>query len=185
MTFGLIDLQGFLATFVRLAITASLLVVALVFVRVFIELRIEQRRKDTLAATRDICSLTPSAFEEYVGILFEKEGYRVKRTGGSGDRGIDLVVSRNRERSLVQCKRYENDIGPGAVRELIGAMTSAGATHGFLVTTSGFTEGAREEARKAPYKIRLLDGTEIVRWARKYGLPGEVMDLRMRWGGPS
>jgi restriction system protein len=175
---GLVDLQSFLATFLRLAITASLLVIALVFVRVFIQLRIEQRRKETLAATRNICSLTPVEFEEYMGVLFEKEGYRVKRTGGSGDRGIDLVVYENRETSVVQCKRYEDDIGPGAVRELIGAMTNAGATRGFLVTTSGFTAGAREEARKAPYEIRLLDGTEIVRWARKYGLPGEIMDQR-------
>lgn len=176
MTLELIDLQGFLATFLRLAITVSLLVVALVFVRVFIELRIEQRRKETLAATKDICSLTPSEFEEYVGVLFEKEGYRVQRTGGRGDRGIDLVVHQDRETSVVQCKRYEEDIGPGPVRELIGAMTNAGATRGFLVTTSGFTAGAREEAHKAPYEIRLLDGTEIVRWASKYGLPGEIMD---------
>jgi restriction system protein len=172
---GLVDLQGFLTTFLRLAITASLLVIAIVFIRVFIELRIEQRRKEMLAATRNICSLTPAEFEKYVGVLFEKEGYRVKRTGGSGDRGIDLVIYQNQQASVVQCKRYEDDIGPGAVRELIGAMTNAGATRGFLVTTSGFTTGAREEARKAPYQIRLLDGTEIVRWARKYGLPGEIM----------
>ena len=176
MILGLVDLQGFLATFLRLSIIAFLLVVALVFMRVFVELRIDQRRKETLAATRNIGSLTPAEFEEYVGVLFEKEGYGVKRTGGSGDRGIDLVVYQNREASVVQCKRYEDDVGPGAVRELIGAMTNAGATHGFLVTTSGFTSGAMEEARKAPYEIGLLDGREIVRWARKYGLPGEVMD---------
>jgi len=173
---GLVGLQSFLATFLRLGIVVFLLLVAIVFIRVFIELRTRERRKEMLAATRNIYSLTPSEFEEYVGILFEKDGYRVKRTGGSGDQGVDLVVSRNRERSLVQCKRYESVVGPGAVRELIGAMTNARATHGFLVTTSGFTDGARKEARKAPYQIRLLDGREIVRWARKYGLPGELMD---------
>lgn len=176
MILGLVDLQGFLATFLRLGIVVFLLVIAIVFIRVFIELWIQERRKETLAATRNIRSLTPSEFEEYVGILFEKEGYRVKRTGGSGDRGIDLMVVRNREASVVQCKRYGDDIGPGAVRELIGAMTNARVTHGFLVTTSGFTDGAREEARNAPYEVRLVDGREIVRWARKYGLPGELMD---------
>lgn len=176
MIFGLVDLQGFLVTFLRLTIVAFLLVIAIVFIRVFIELRIKQRRQETLAATRNISSLAPSEFEEYIGVLFEKDGYRVQRTGGSGDRGIDLVIHQDREASVVQCKRYEDDIGPGAVRELIGAMTNARATRGFLVTTSGFTAGAREEARQAPYQIRLLDGTEIVRWARKYGLPGEVMD---------
>lgn len=174
--FTFADFQGFLTTFARLGIVVFLFLVAIVFVRVFIALRIEERRKENLAATRNICSLTPSEFEEYVGILFERSGYRVKGTGGSGDRGIDLVMSRNGTQSVVQCKRYGDDVGPGVVRELIGAMTNARVHRGFLVTTSGFTAGAREEARQAPYRIRLLDGQGVVRWARRYGLPGELMD---------
>lgn len=173
---ALIDVQTFLSTFLRLAIVALLLVIAVAFLRVLIQLRLEQRRRERLAATRDIRSLTPSEFETYVGVLFEKAGYRVKQTGGSGDRGIDLIVSRSGRASVVQCKRYEEDIGPSAVRELIGSMTNAGATHGFLITTSGFTPGARQEAQKAPYRIKLLGGKEIVRWAWKYGLPGQVMN---------
>jgi restriction endonuclease Mrr len=55
-------------------------------------------------------------------------------------------------------------------------MTNAGADRGFLVTTSGFTAGAHREARKAPYRIGLVDGERLVRWARRYGLPGELMD---------
>ena len=111
----------------------------------------------------------------YVGLLFEKAGYRVRRTGASGDRGIDLVVSRNGQLSVVQCKRYETNIGPSTVRELVGAMTNVGADHGFLVTTSGFTLGAEREARKAPYRIGLVDGERLVRWARRHGLPGQLM----------
>ena len=168
--------QGFLTTFARLGIVAFLFLIAIVFARVFIALRIEERRKENLAATRNIRSLTPSEFEEYVGLLFERSGYRVKRTGGSGDRGVDLVMSRNGTQSVVQCKRYGDDVGPGAVRELIGAMTNARIHRGFLVTTSGFTTGAKEEARQAPYRIRLLDGQDVVRWARRCGLPGELMD---------
>ncbi|MEA3374665.1 MAG: restriction endonuclease [Chloroflexota bacterium] len=175
MVLGLIDVPSFLTTFIRLGIVVFLLLIVVVFVRVLIELTIERRRKETLAATRDIRSLSPSEFEAYVGVLFERAGYRVRQTGGSGDRGIDLVVSRNGKASVVQCKRYEDDVGPSAVRELIGAMTNTRTTHGFLVTTSGFTAGALREAHKAPYKIRLLDGRRIVRWARKVGLPGEVM----------
>ncbi|MFO7740700.1 MAG: restriction endonuclease [Anaerolineae bacterium] len=173
MVLGLIDVPSFLTTFIRLGIVVFLLLIVVVFVRVLIELTIERRRKETLAATRDIRSLSPSEFEAYVGVLFERAGYRVRQTGGSGDRGIDLVVSRNGKSRVVQCKRYEDDIGPSAVRELIGAMTNAGATHGFLVTTSDFTPGAREEARKAPYEIGLLDGRTIVRWAGRYGLPAQ------------
>jgi restriction endonuclease Mrr len=164
------------ATFIRLVLLVALLLVVAVFVRVLIELKIEQRRKRKLVATRNICSLSPSDFEAYVGLLFENAGYRVKRTGGSGDRGIDLVVHRNGQASVVQCKRYEDNIGPGTIRELIGAMTNAGADHGFLVTTSAFTAGAERVARRAPYRIDLVDGERLVRWARRHGLPGELMD---------
>jgi len=178
VTSALIGSRSFLVTLLQLIVVVCLLAVLIVFVRVLIQLRVDQRRKERLAATRDICSLSPSEFEAYVGVLFEKAGYRVKQTGGRGDRGIDLVVSRNGRSRVVQCKRYGEDVGPGAVREFIGAMTNAQATHGFLVATSGFTTGARREAHEAPYDIGLLDGRAIVDWAARYGLPAEVMDGR-------
>jgi restriction system protein len=169
--------NGFADTFVRLLILVALLFVVAVFVRVLVELAIERRRKRKLIATRDISSLSPSEFEAYVGLLFERAGYHVKRTGGSGDRGIDLVVNRNGRTSVVQCKRYEDNVGPGTVRELIGAMTNMSADRGFLVTTSGFTTGAESVARNAPFKIGLVDGEQLVRWARMYGLPGELLNV--------
>ncbi len=172
------DVQGYLGIFTRLGIAAFLVLIGIGSVRVLIQIRIEKRRKERLAATEDIRSLKPSEFEAYVGVLFERSGYRVKQTGGKGDRGIDLMVNRNGKTSVVQCKRYGDDVGPGAVRELIGAMTNAGVTRGVLVTTSGFTSGAEREAGKAPYDIQLLNGSALVSWARRYGLPGAVMENR-------
>jgi HJR/Mrr/RecB family endonuclease len=170
------EVNSLVATFIRLIVLATLLLVAVVFLRVLIELRIEQRRKRRLITASSICSLSPAEFEAYVGLLFEKAGYRVKRMGRSGDRGIDLVLHRNRRASVAQCKRYEDNVGPSTIRELIGAMTNAGANHGFLVTTSAFTTGAVREAREAPYRIDLVDGETLVRWARRHGLPGELAD---------
>lgn len=169
-------MDDYLTTVVRLTFLAVLVIAALGFARVMIELTLEKRRKRRLAATRDIRGLAPSDFEEYVAVLFERAGYHVKRTGGSGDHGVDLVVRREGTTSIVQCKRYEDTIGPSTIRELIGAMTNAGMQEGFLVTTSGFTDGAEREARRAPYKIELVDGQRLVHWARAYGLPAEVMD---------
>jgi restriction endonuclease Mrr len=169
-------MSNYLTTVARLAVLAVLFLLTMGFVRVLIELKIEQRRKRRLATTRDICALTPSEFEQYVAVLFEKAGYHVRQMGGSGDHGVDLEVKRGRTTGIVQCKRYEDAIGPSTVRELIGTMTNVGARNGFLITTSDFTEGARREAQKAPYEISLVDGEGLVRWARHYGLPGEVMD---------
>lgn len=167
---------GFPMTAARLAVVAVLLLLVMGFARVLIELWIEQRRKRRLATTRDISALTPTDFEHYVAILFEKAEYQVTQTGGRGDHGVDLVVQKGGTRSVVQCKRYEEAIGPSTIRELIGTITNAGMREGYLVTTSGFTAGAQREARKAPYNIRLTDGDTLVRWARTHGLPGELMD---------
>lgn len=168
-------MSSYLATVVRLAIMAGLAVAALGLARVFVQLQIEQRRRRQLAATRDISALTPVAFEQYVGLLFEEAGYQVKLTGGRNDQGIDLVVKRRETVSVVQCKRYDGSVGPKTVREFIGAMTNANVNEGYLITTSGFTPGAEREARKAPYKLHLIDGKRLVRWARAHGLPGKLM----------
>lgn len=166
----------YLATVLRLAILAVLSVVALGLARVLIELSLELRRKQRLASTRGIQTLSPLEFEQYVAMLFEEAGYQVRHSGGSGDRGVDLTVSRGGTAGIVQCKRYEDAVGPGTVRELIGAMTNAGVREGYLVTTSTFTAGAESEARKAPYEVNLVDGEKLARWARAYGFPGTLMD---------
>lgn len=173
---------SYLATVARLAVLAVLVLIALVSMRVLIELAIEKRRERRLAATRDISALRPADFEQYVAVLFEKAGYRVRRKGGSGDHGVDLLVKRGGITSVVQCKRYEDTIGPSIVREFIGAMTNAGIEDGLLITTSDFTAGAKREARRAPYKIDLVNGERLVHWARTYGLPGEVMDRGVKRG---
>lgn len=174
---GNLGMETYLGAVLRLAILAVLIILVLGFARIWVEYSVEQRRRRRLAQTQDIRGLTPSLFEQYVGILLERSGYRVRRTGGSGDRGIDLLARRDGVTYVVQCKRYEETVGPSTVRELIGAMTNAGIRRGFLVTTSGFSSGARLAARKAPYKIDLVDGRRLVHWARAHGLPAEVMDL--------
>ena len=176
------QMHGYLEIVLRLAVLALLLILVLGIARVAIERLVERRRRRRLADTRDILALTPSDFEAYVAYLLEETGYRVKRTGGSGDRGIDLLARRDGETYVVQCKRYERTIGPGTVREMIGAMTNAGVHRGFLVTTSSFTAGAKQEARRAPYKLDLVDGTRLVRWAQAHGLPADVLGQPSRLG---
>lgn len=171
-------MSSYIATVLRLTIFAVLFVAACGLVRVLIELRVQQRRKQQLAATQDICTLSPSEFEAYVALLFERTGYQVRHTGGSGDHGVDLVVRRRGTSSVVQCKRYEEAVGPRTVRELIGAMTNANVQEGFLITTSSFTAGAQREALRAPYKVNLIDGEKLVQLAKTHGLPGELMDRK-------
>jgi restriction system protein len=83
-------------------------------------------------------------------------------TGRSGDQGIDGVgLARLGLLSFptyFQCKRYENSVGSGAVRDFRGAMAGRGEK-GVIITTGTFTPAARQEAtRDGVPPIDLIDG---------------------------
>lgn len=71
-------------------------------------------------------------FETLVGEGFRRRGYSVKETGGGGPYGsVDLVLSKNGEKTLVQCKQWKAfKVGvSGAIFglvELIAGRTSTG-----------------------------------------------------------
>jgi len=163
------------------------LCVVIAVLKVWAERKEEKRKaveaawsKEALATTRNLYSLSPYEFEEYVGILFERGGYAVEQVGGSGDGGIDLWIARDGYRAAVQCKRYtpkEGKVGAPQVRNLLGAMVKEQVQAGYLVTTGKFTSVARAEAQalEERYVIRLIDGEQLSKMARKVGLPGHVM----------
>jgi restriction system protein len=105
-------------------------------------------------------ALSPRAFEHFVAELFERRGYTVEVRGRAGDLGVDLVIRGPDSRlAIVQCKRYRHQIGPDIVRELFGTMVHERAIHGFLVTTAGISEAARQWAADKP--ITLIDGQAL------------------------
>jgi HJR/Mrr/RecB family endonuclease len=109
----------------------------------------------------ELRSLSPAAFEKYVAALFRQQEYQVKQRGGAGDLGVDLeLVHRDGRRAIAQCKRYQNNVGPDAVRELYGTLIHERAFHAFLVTTGEITVAARAWAQKKP--ITLIDGKTLV-----------------------
>jgi restriction system protein len=110
--------------------------------------------------------ISPHAFEQFVGEIFERRGYQVVHRGRSGDLGVDLeLLNPNGRRAIVQCKRYRNTVGPEIVRELFGTMLHELADHGFLVTTAEVSDAARDWARNKP--ITLIDGETLVGIARE------------------
>jgi len=100
-------------------------------------------------------------FEMLVGEAFRRGGYSVGETGGGGaDGGIDLVLRRDGEKYLVQCKQWRAfKVGVPIIRELYGAMAAAGAAGGFVVTSGVYTQEAKDFA--AGRNIDLIDGVEL------------------------
>ena len=100
-------------------------------------------------------------FELLVGEAFRLQGYEVSELGGAGpDGGVDLVLRKDKEKFLVQCKHWKAfKVGVQVVRELYGVMAAQGAAGGFVVTSGSFTEEAMAFA--GGRNVRLVDGPKL------------------------
>lgn len=103
-------------------------------------------------------------FEKLVAALYRTRGYAVTRRGGAHpDGGVDLVVVKAGETTVVQCKHWQNAlVKPDKVRELIGAQTIERAHRSVLVTLRGYTAAALQLAREQ--RVELIEETQLVAW---------------------
>ena len=108
-----------------------------------------------------IASMSWRDFERLVGETFRRQGFTVTGFGGNGpDGGVDLGLSKNGQRFLVQCKHWrKRQVGVTVVRELNGVIAAQRAHGGFVVTGGDFTREARDFADSCA--IRLIDGRAL------------------------
>lgn len=133
-------------------------------------LRDQARRADLKLSQLD--SLTPEGFEEFVAELFEALGYQVERTGGTGDEGIDLRLSLDGLRAVVQCKYHKSRgvVGSPELQKFLGTIHHAQSHKGFFVTTRTFSLAA--EKFVADHPIELIDGPRLVQLVEQALGPG-------------
>jgi restriction system protein len=148
--------------------TAGQYVLPIVFLAGAVMSAIRRHQAGQLVATvrerndaRALNEMSWREFEVLVGEAFRQQGYQVLETGGGGaDGGMDLVLRRNGEKYLVQCKQWKAyKVGVDVVRELYGLMAAHGAAGGFVVTSGTFTEESRRFAEGR--NVQLLDGARL------------------------
>jgi restriction endonuclease Mrr len=127
--------------------------------------RQEREKLARLKSLGDILILTPTEFEELTGKILTSNGlYDMRRVGGSGDLGADLIaLDEHGKQVIVQCKRYApgSAIGSRDIQNFIGMMNvHHKAEKGIFVTTSKFTKPAIDLAEK--HKILLIDGDRFL-----------------------
>jgi restriction system protein len=107
-------------------------------------------------------SLSWSEFEQLVAELFRRQGYAVtENLIGGPDGGVDLVLRKGSDHTLVQCKHWRTQrVGASVVRELKGVMAARGISGGFVVSSGTFTDQARAFAAEA--RIGLVDGPQLM-----------------------
>lgn len=136
------------------------------FIWVLAELQKRRSRRglDRQTGLDSIREMSWKQFEELLAEAYRRQGYEVERTGDApgGDGGVDLVLRRSGQTTLVQCKHWKSwSVGVRVIRELRGVMTSENAGHGVVVSSGTFTAAAEEFAREND--IALVGGSELAR----------------------
>jgi restriction system protein len=115
-------------------------------------------KQDGLASIR---ALSWAHFETLVAEAYRRQAYTVSRPSANGpDGGVDLVLRKEGNTLLVQCKQWKSwKVGVQVIREIYGVLTDRKA-HGAIVVTSGmFTQEARAFADGKP--IDLVEGQQL------------------------
>lgn len=139
--------------------------------------RIEAAKAEKDAALRaDLLRLvlerSPAFFERLVVRLLQGMGYGDGSAdagltlGRSGDGGVDGVIREDRlglDLIYVQAKRYTDQaVPPAQIQAFAGALNMQRASKGVFITTSHFSDAARQAAAQMHgMRIVLIDGDEL------------------------
>ena len=143
-----------------------------------LEIAVAELRKSATSELLEIlATVSPSFFERVVLDLLHEMGYGANRTdlqqvGGPGDAGIDGVISLDRlglEKVYVQAKRWQENISRPHLQAFYGALAGQKARKGVFITTSLFSNQARDYA-KSVEGIVLIDGPRLAGLMIDYGV---------------
>ncbi len=128
----------------------------------------------------ELYGIDPYLFEKIVLKVLHKMGYgginpkAINLTKKSGDGGIDGWINEDTlglEKVYVQAKRngVDNKISSPIIQNFMGAIGSQHGNKGVLITTSKFTDDARNTPT-GNYKIVLIDGRELAEYMLAYDI---------------
>lgn len=115
------------------------------------------RSRYLFMSMKKIDRLSGEAFEEYLYVQFKRLGYRVKYTEASHDYGADLILKKRGKCIVVQAKRYDRNIGIGAIQEAAASVAYYEADQAMVVTNRYFTKSAWNLARQ----------NDVILWTRE------------------
>ena len=119
----------------------------------------------------NIVRSSPAFFENLVIELLVAMGYggsgtnAARRVGRTGDEGIDGIIDEDKlglDSIYIQAKRWKDTpVRSGDIQGFIGALTVKRARKGIFITTSRFTDDARNFVSNIDMKVVLVDGKRL------------------------
>jgi restriction system protein len=126
-----------------------------------------------------IKNCSPRFFENLVLDLLVEMGYGgsrrdAERVGRSGDGGIDGTINEDKlglDVVYVQAKRWDKGtVGRKEIQAFVGSLEPKKARKGVFITTSQFTEDARDYVKGTEKRIVLIDGEELAQLMIDYNI---------------
>ena len=121
----------------------------------------------------------PKFFEKLVVDLLVSMGYGGSRkdagqaVGQSGDDGIDGIIKEDKlglDVVYLQAKRWEATVGRPVVQAFAGSLEGQRARKGVLITTSQFSQEAKDYVSRIEKKIILIGGEELAQLMIDHGI---------------
>ena len=121
----------------------------------------------------------PKFFEKLVVDLLASMGYGGSRkdagqaVGQSGDDGIDGIIKEDKlglDVVYLQAKRWEATVGRPVVQAFAESLEGQRARKGVLITTSQFSQEAKEYVSRIEKKIILIGGEELAQLMIDHGI---------------
>ncbi|WP_052087724.1 restriction endonuclease [Paenibacillus wynnii] len=127
----------------------------------------EKRRILHQRNLRALQEMDPFEFEQYVASVFRYAGFDCEVTKRTGDGGKDIILRRENELRLVECKRYTTTkVGRPDIQKFHSAIMECSAQEGFFITTGEFSKQALECASDKP--IQTFNGERLMSLIEQY-----------------
>jgi restriction system protein len=126
-----------------------------------------------------IMACPPSFFEQLVVDLLVAMGYGGSRKdageaiGRSVDGGIDGIIKEDKlglDVVYIQAKRWDRTVGRPDVQAFAGSLEGQRARKGVMITTSQFSQDARDYVTRIEKKIILIDGGRLTQLMIDHGV---------------
>ncbi len=109
-----------------------------------------------------IANLTWEEFEQYIALVFKRNGYEAEVTPPRWDKGKDIIAKKDGYTYFIECKHWERTlVGREFLQKLVGAAAPYNVKNVIFITTSWYHKNALEYQEKLNasklFNLQLLD----------------------------
>jgi restriction system protein len=133
---------------------------AIVVINDEVEIEVNRRRGGQKSFNE---SMSGREFEHACADVLEASGWHVRRIGGTGDQGVDLVAEGFGVRVALQCKLYAAPVGNKAVQEAFAGKKFEEADIAAVVAKGRYTRAAEELAERSGVLLLHYEDLHVLR----------------------